>query len=507
MNWIRLIALISMLSAPLICHSSTDGQIVTTGATPTIVFDHVPPYGSNDNLTGHVTNVTPNDYRVAVFIYTQGWWTKPNFDESLRLVPINTDGTWVCDITTGEGDEAATRIAAYLLPAGYMPPISQGYQEIPAEVSQHAVANVQVTRTNPEPPREIDFSGLKWTVKKSEFLVGPPSAGNYFSDRVEDVWADALGRLHLRISNHNGRWYCSEVIGKNSFGYGTYRFVLDSDPAAVDYNAVFGLFTWDDTAPSPYREIDIEFSRWGTAGDPNSQYVLQLWDQPNHRHRFNLPSLTNSSTHSLTWSQNALTFSSNTGSTPLQSWTYTGSGIPTPGAEKTHINIWIVGGSTVPPSDNATVEVIVRRFEFVPAQQTSVILNPTIIQWKGALTDRLFQIQVSGTGLSKSYEVTAQSDGTIPLGVLPQQPLTVDITAQPFLKRTIQITPAGTEQIVPISLLSGDADGNGQINLFDYVELDMHFNSNDPLADVDGSGSVNLFDYVVLDQNFGAQAD
>ncbi|MHB1461081.1 MAG: hypothetical protein ACYC1M_07370 [Armatimonadota bacterium] len=143
----------------------------------------------------------------------------------------------------------------------------------------------------------------------------------------------------------------------------------------------------------------------------------------------------------------------------------------------------------------------------MPEQQTSVILNPTIEQWKGALTDRQFQIQVSGTDLSKSYDVRAQSDGTIPLGVLPQQPLTVDITARPFLKRTIQITPTGTELIVPISLLSGDADGNGLVNLFDYVELDIHFSSSEPLADMDGTGSVNLFDYVVLDQNFGAQAD
>ncbi|MHB1461082.1 MAG: LamG domain-containing protein [Armatimonadota bacterium] len=320
MNWIRLIVIISTLLAPVICHSSgSDGQTVTTEATPTIVFDHVPLYGSKENLTGHVTNVIPSEYRVSVFIYTSGWWTKPYFDESIRLVPINPDGAWTCSITTGQGDEMATRIAAYLLPASYMPPISQGFQEIPAEVSQHAVANVQVTRTNPELPREIDFSGLKWTVKKSEFLVGPPSAGNYFSASADDVWVDALGRLHLRISNHDGRWYCSEVIGKDSFGYGTYRFVIDNDPAAIDYNAVFGLFTWDDTAPSPYREIDIEFSRWGNPTDPNAQYVLMPYDQPNHRHRYNLASLAGTSTHSLTWSQDALAFSSYTGGTQLQS--------------------------------------------------------------------------------------------------------------------------------------------------------------------------------------------
>ena len=60
------------------------------------------------------------------------------------------------------------------------------------------------------------------------------------------------------------------------------RDALDGDPGVEVFmmrrtaNAVFGAFTWDpygdDAAVSgwPYREIDIEFSRWGSPAALNS---------------------------------------------------------------------------------------------------------------------------------------------------------------------------------------------------------------------------------------------
>ena len=58
---------------------------------PTIVLDYVPPYGSYDDLRGHVTCVTPNDYKVAVYIKVSGWWTKPYY--AWPLTSIQSDGT------------------------------------------------------------------------------------------------------------------------------------------------------------------------------------------------------------------------------------------------------------------------------------------------------------------------------------------------------------------------------------------------------------------------------
>ena len=363
-SYFQIVCLI--MAASIVGCGGGGGKPAPVTGDPAIVFDSVPPLSSYADLQGRALNIAPDDYRIAVFIYVAGWWTKPYWHESQRLVPIRPDGTWTCDITTGGNDQTATRIAAFLVPAGYMPPIANGLADITAEVSQHAVSSIEVTRSVSGVARVISFSGLEWTVKKSDAPVGPPDAGNYFSDSPQDVWVDSEGRLHIRISSRNGRWYCSEVVCTRSFGYGTYRFTLDSDPAALDQNAVLGLFTWDDAADYAHREIDIEFSRWGSAGDPNSQYVLQPWDQPDHRHRFNLAAVSGSSAHSFTWAQNSIVFESTQGSMRLASWTYSGSGIPTPGSENPRINLWLVGGSIAPPAGGRSIEVIVRAFEHTP---------------------------------------------------------------------------------------------------------------------------------------------
>jgi hypothetical protein len=342
-----------------------NGTAPITG-TPAVVFVSVPPIDSHADLMGRALNVKPDEYRIATFIYVSGWWTKPFWDESLRLTSIKSDGTWTCPIVTGGSDEKATRIASFLVPRGYMPPIASGQANIPAEVPLNAVASVEVTRSGSDISRVISFSGYEWTVKKSDIPVGPPNAGNYFSDSPQDVWVDGAGRLHLKISHRNGRWLCSEVVCRSSLGFGTYKFTLDSDPTALDQNAVLGLFTWADAPDYAHREIDIEFSKWSNASDPNAQFVLQPWDQPDHRHRFGLAAISGSSTHSFTWRSDSIAFDSIHGSTPLASWTYSGPGVPVPGNECPRINLWLVGGSTVPPTNGAEIEVIVKAFEHTP---------------------------------------------------------------------------------------------------------------------------------------------
>jgi len=324
----------------------------------------VPAYGTFANLTGRALNVAPADYRIAVLIYVGGWWTKPYWSESGRLTPISADGTWTCDITTGGVDETATRIAAYLVPKGYLPPIAGGDSVVPPEIVAQAVASIEVTRTASGATRVITFSGYEWTVKKSTNPVGPPASGNYFSDSPENVWVDLQGRLHLKITRRGGKWYCPEVICSRSLGYGTYRFTLESDIAALDKNVVLGMFTWDDDPTSAHREIDIEFSRWGQAGDPNSQYVVQPWDQAGHRYRFTCPSISGQSVHSLVWAAGSVTFTSTHGQTQLGSWIFDGAGVPTSGAEHPRINLWLLNGSSAPPSDEKEVEITVTGFEF-----------------------------------------------------------------------------------------------------------------------------------------------
>jgi len=122
---------------------------------PAIWFTYVPPYGSFNNLQGQVGNVTPADYKVAVYIKVGGfWWTKPYWTSPLTVIKSN--GSWTCDITTGGNDETATEIAAYLVPNGYNPPL-MGCEPtppmtcsstLPAELEANSVAKVGVTRSH-----------------------------------------------------------------------------------------------------------------------------------------------------------------------------------------------------------------------------------------------------------------------------------------------------------------------------------------------------------------------
>jgi len=333
----------------------------------TIQFTYVPPYGSFEDLQGEVLNVVPRDYKVAVYIFVSGWWTKPTFANPLTI--INTDGSWTCDITTGGMDQNATKIAAFLITNGYDPPLMDGKQILPSELYEKKVAHAEVERTAKF--REIEFSGFKWKIKASDTKVGP--GPNFFSDKEEDIWLDEAGQLHMKISQRDGEWYCTEVINENSLGYGKYIFKLSNRVDQIDKNVVLGLFTWDDSAPEyHYREIDIEFARWEKATNENAQYVIQPWDTPGNMIRFNMDLNNNNSTHFFIWQEDSIVFQSVYGHSEsptnddylIKSWIYKGDDIPPTGNENVRVNLWLSHGN--PPSDGKDVEVIVKSFEFIP---------------------------------------------------------------------------------------------------------------------------------------------
>ena len=342
-------------------------DIIGGSGDPTIELTYIPPYGSFDNLQGHVRNVKPSDFKIVVYIYVSGWWIKPTFSEPLTT--INANGSWICDITTGGMDQNATKIAAFLVPNGYAPPLMDGKQILPSELSENSVANMEVER---EPViRTIIFSGYKWEVKSSESKAGP--GPNYFSDKEEDVWVDEDGRLHLKIAQKDGKWYCTEVISDSSFGYGKYIFYVASRVDKLDKNIVVGLFTWDTGAPEHnYREIDIEFSRWGQTTNDNAQYVIQPYTEPRNMKRFSMELNGDYSTHMFEWKPDSIFLQSIHGQyvTPpdtsylIESWIYTGKDIPPAGNENVRINFWLFRGE--PPSDGNDAEVIIKEFEFMP---------------------------------------------------------------------------------------------------------------------------------------------
>lgn len=225
---------------------------------------------------------------------------------------------------------------------------------------------------SPSPPvlRTILFSGYSWWVKTNTSPAGP--GPNLFSGSTDNVRVDEQGRLHMKITKNKGRWECAEIVSNESLGYGEYVFTLDSDPGTLDENVVLGLFTWDDHPDYHYREIDLEFSRWEDPKKSNAQYVLQPWDFSGHIHRFDVRTGGRITTHTFNWQPGRIAFRSYFGPytvSPgpeilIQSWDYTGSGIPPPGDENARINLWLVNGT--PPGDGKESEIIIREFWFIP---------------------------------------------------------------------------------------------------------------------------------------------
>ncbi len=206
-------------------------------------------------------------------------------------------------------------------------------------------------------PRTIAFSGETWYVKTGSGKVGP--GPNYFSDSSNNVWVDAAGRLHLKITHSGKRWTCAEVISARSFGYGTYRFNLASAVDNLDPNVVLGLFTWNDDPAFYNRELDIEFSRWGDRNNWNAQYVVQPYTDPLNLFRFQQPA--GASTHQFSWQAGQVVFESTNAGGAIAGHTFTNA-IPQAGGENARLNLWLFQG--LAPSNKRDAEVIVQSFDF-----------------------------------------------------------------------------------------------------------------------------------------------
>ena len=378
------------------------------GAAPGLVLTHVPAFGSFDNLAGLVTDAAAASHRVAVFIYvpSAGWWSKPYCDPQLTV--IQPDGSWTADITTGGVDEYATKITALLVSTNYSEPCVMGLAVLPANVTTQGIASATVERYDPE-VRWISFSGYDWWVKSSPGLVGP--GPNYFSDRTNNVWVDAQGRLHLRITNRSNLWQCAEVVTKRTFGYGSYRFELDSPVNDINPSVVLGLFTWSDDPAYTHREIDIECGRWADTNDiNNAQYVVQPWDWPGHLVRYAVPAALTNSTHLFVWETNRVSYQCQRGSyspTPettnvISTWVFNNAGdVPQTGDENVRLNLWLVNGTA--PTDNREVEFVIKSFNFAPpGTPPPAILSDLERFPSGAVrfsvngqTDRRYKVQAS----------------------------------------------------------------------------------------------------------------
>lgn len=220
-----------------------------------------------------------------------------------------------------------------------------------------------VTDTIINGQRVILFSGYQWVVDSSTDKKKGPGP-NYFSDSNENVWLDKDGKLHLRITQRNGIWYCAKVTMLKSYSYGRYVFKVDSRVDNFDKNVVGGLFTYK----NDLEEIDIEFSKWSVDGNMDSQFAIQPSNRSENKRRFFLNLTGEKSTHWFNWQHDRIEFASYRGHSPelpavnniIQQWIYTGADIPPDTDERAKINLWLFRGT--PPSDLKETEMIIADF-------------------------------------------------------------------------------------------------------------------------------------------------
>lgn len=322
----------------------------------------IPDSGSKGILKGRINKRKFPLHCIAVYIYKNGWFNKPYWHPA--VTSIKPDGTFECDITTESGDEFANKIAIFVISENFKPPLLSGEKELPNKLFRSSYYNIILQR------EVIEFSGYKWIISSSRVPIGP--GPNYFTNNPSDIYVDNEGRLHLKISYRDGKWHSSAVILSQYLGYGTYIFYLSSRFDLFDKNTVVGLFTWDNNAPEDnYREIDIEFSRWGIDNYENTQFVVQPSGKPGNIFRFNikLDGEKINTMHLFRWTEKSILFQSYYGHKKekenlIKEWLYKGKDIPSTGGERVMINFWLVDGKS--PSDQNEAEVVIDKFEFIP---------------------------------------------------------------------------------------------------------------------------------------------
>lgn len=216
--------------------------------------------------------------------------------------------------------------------------------------------------------RTILFAGYEWNVKSAmDRKVGP--GPNYFSDTRDNVWVDSQGRLHLKVTRRNGKWFAAEVYMDESLGHGEYTYYVQGPIDQMDPNLVFAPFLYRNES----QAINIEFAKWGNPLGPSGNYVVHQPDgSPSNTFGMDLNG--QFTTHKFLWTQNRVYFQSMHGhhltppnkSNLITVWTHPNRNtevntIPK-GELKPHINLWMHRGN--PPINGSEFEMIIRDFDY-----------------------------------------------------------------------------------------------------------------------------------------------
>lgn len=302
-----------------------------------------------ETIEGRATGAHPGD-KVVLYANSGVWWIQPFADRP--FTEVKTDSTW------SNRTHPGFTYAALLVKEGYKPRVKTDV------LPEKGGAVLAVTQTEGLTRRWIEknllFAGYQWQVREV-----PSNAGGSTNDfDPSNAWTDARGLLHLRIAGQPDHWTCAEVSLNRSLGYGSYRFVV-RDVSHLEPSAVFTMSTWDGSGP--YREMDIEISKWGETSIRNGQFVIQPYHVPANTVQFETPA--GPATFMLRWSPGRASFKALRGA--VSRWDAPGvrehvftSGVPPAGKDSVRMQIYVFGRNSHPLRRGA--EVLVENFEYLP---------------------------------------------------------------------------------------------------------------------------------------------
>lgn len=240
----------------------------------------------------------------------------------------------------------------------------------PGELSDAKSSPESTGQSAAELATTISWKGYTWRVTNGGMAgVAPGSPSN--------VFVDANGYLHLKITRSGSSWTAAELFTTTNLGFGTYRWQIEGPVDKLDKNVVLGLFPYGPAGGiggDGTNEIDIEFARWGNSAWPNGNWTIY----PNSgstvgSSTFNFTLGSTYTTSTFVWKSSNIAFSFQEGfkangdtSGLIKSWTYAPSNATTNIPQRAMplgMNLWCFGA---PPSNGQNVEIIIRDFKFIP---------------------------------------------------------------------------------------------------------------------------------------------
>lgn len=326
---------------------------------PAVEFDTLPAAagggaGRLAPIGGRVVGARAGQ-RIVLFAKSGVWWVQPFADRPFTT--IDADATWKSTIHLG------TEYAALLVEPGYRP--SPTIDRLPQPGGAViAVATARGPGDLPPPPsrKTLTFSGYEWEIRQTSSDRGGPNDYD-----AANAWTDTDGSLHLALRQREGRWTSAEVSLTRALGYGTYVFVV-RDTAHLEPAAAVSLFTWDDSSGDQnHRELDVEISRWGDPASKNAQFVVQPYYVAANVARFDAPA--GRLTHAFRWEPGRASFRTVHGTdasaaAPVVAAHEFTTGVPIPGEETVHMNLYVFRFSSVAPQKEA--EVVIEKFQYLP---------------------------------------------------------------------------------------------------------------------------------------------